>query len=382
MIRTLRDLNYSGKRVIVRMDVNVPFAKGHISDDYRIRQSIPTLQHLLKRGAKLVLIAHRGRPHGEERGLTLEPVAKRLATLIKKKIFFAKSIPEAKILIHSLKKGEIIFLENIRFFPGEVENSAKLAKTLASLGDVYVNDAFGDAHRAHASIAGIPKYLPSAAGLLLQKEIEALHKASIKPKRPLLAIIGGAKIGSKVPLIEQYLKTADAVIVGGAIANTILAAKHIVVGKSLVEHEVDISWLDLTSTKLHLPIDALITHSLKKGQKKFIRAIGDIKNHEYIADIGPDSIVLFESIIKKAKTIIWNGPLGFIEIPIYAKGTEAVAKSIASSKAFSVIGGGDLHIIIRRLKLEHKMDHVSTGGGAMLEFLSGKKLPGIEALKK
>lgn len=381
-MKTLKSLNVSGKRAILRVDFNVPLEKGKIQDDYRIKASLPTIRYLLGHGASVIIIAHRGRPdEAYHKDLSLEPTAKDLSRLLKKKILFAKDIPEAERMVKTLSKRGILMLENIRFVKGEIENSPSLAKRLARLGDIYVNDAFGDCHRTHASIVGIPKILPHAAGLLLQQEVSVLQKVSRHPERPMVAVIGGAKISTKLPLIKYFLKQADGILVGGAIANTILASEHMMVGKSVVESNADVSWLKLTDKKLHLPVDAVVTTSLTGKGENAIRGIGNVKQNEYIADVGPDSLALFSAIIKKAKTIIWNGPLGFIEVFAFAKGTRGLLKAVAASKGCTVIGGGDLHRVVKDMKLEKKIDHISTGGGAMLELLAGKKLPGIEALK-
>lgn len=381
-MKTLKQINVSGKRVIVRVDFNVPIEKGRIQDDYRIRASIPTIQYLLKKKAAVIVIAHLGRPNGKpQKNLSLAPVAKALARMVQRTVLFAKTLEEAGDISKFLKSGAILMLENIRFYDGEIKNYSSFAKRLASFGDWYVNDAFGDAHRAHASIVGIPQYLPHAAGLLLEKEVRALSRVLKNPKRPVVAIIGGAKISSKLPLIKRFVKKADAILVGGALANTILAAKHISIGKSHADTQEQISWLRLTDKKLVVPVDAVVTRSLKKDGGVFVRGIGNIKKNEYIADIGPDSVKLFRTIIQKARTIIWNGPLGFIETHPFENGTKAIARQISASRAYTVIGGGDLHRIVRSMKLDASIDHISTGGGAMLEFLSGKTLPGIEALK-
>ena len=377
----MSSLRVSGKRVLLRVDFNVPIEKGVIKDRYRISATVPTIKGLLKRGASLIIIAHLGRPEGYDKSLTLRPIVRVLSGMLKKKIHFVKTIEEAEKEAPMLGKGRILMLENIRFFKGEVENSSEFSQRLAALGDVYVNDAFGNAHREHASTVGIPKYLPCAAGLLLEKEVEYLGRVFKKSKRPIVAIIGGAKIQSKLPLIEQFLKKADAILVGGGIANTILAAKHISIGLSVADVNVDISWLDLSSRKFHLPVDAAVTESLAVGSRYTVRAVGEVLKGEYIADIGPDSVLLFKAIVAEAKTIIWNGPLGYIEVPAFAKGTIELVKAVAGSKAFKIIGGGDLNRVVDSLKLQKKLDHMSTGGGAMLEFLAGKKLPGIEALK-
>lgn len=381
-MKTLSHNSFVNKRVIVRVDFNVPIEKGVIKDTYRILATLPTIKTLLKKGCSLILISHLGRPkNGPERALSLAPIGKKLAVLLKKKVLFARTLQEARTLSQTLSRGDVLLLENIRFFKGEVENTALFAKQLALLGNAYINDAFGNSHRAHASMVGLPKLLPHAAGLLLEKEVHALQKVLVRPKRPIIAIIGGAKIESKLPLIERFLKVADGIIVGGGIANTILAAKHISIGRSIADTSVDLSWLNLTNKKFHLPVDAVVSDKLGRGALRGVRAIGNIRANEYIADVGPDSEIVFSLIIKKAGTIIWNGPLGYVEIPTFSKGTIAMAKSIAGSPAYSIVGGGDLSRVIHQLKIEKMFDHISTGGGAMLEFLSGKKLPGIEALR-
>ncbi len=379
-MKNFRSLRVSGKRVLLRVDFNVPIERGIIKDKYRIEATLPTIRELLRKKASLVILAHLGRPEGHDERLTLRPIARMLSRLLKRKIHFARTIEEAEREAPALGARHILMLENIRFFEGETTNSPAFARRLAALGDVYINDAFGDAHRAHASIAGIPKFLPHAAGLLLQKEVESLSRA-FTHKRPIVAIIGGAKIQSKLPLIERFLKKADAIIVGGAIANTILAAKHVSIGLSVADINIDISWLDLTNRKFHLPVDAVVTESLQPDARSSVRAIGEVLKGEYIADIGPDSILLFQAIVAQAGVIIWNGPMGFIEAPAFAKGTATLLKEVARSRAFTIVGGGDLNRVVNALKLERRLDHVSTGGGAMLEFLAGKKLPGIEALK-
>ncbi len=381
-MKTLAHLAVSGKRVLVRVDFNVPMRKGAVADDYRIMASVPTIKKLLEKGASVILIAHLGRPGGKvAKELSLAPVARRLAKLLKKKIMFAETLEDAGLLSKSLSRGDILLLENIRFWNGEERNDPAFAKKLATLGDAYVNDAFGNAHRAHASIVGIPKHLPHAAGLCLEREVRVLESVMRRPKRPFAAIVGGAKIKTKLPLLKKFISTADHVMVGGAVANTILAARAMTVGKSPIDSAIDVSWLSMTDRKLHLPVDGVMTTSLTKKTKHAVRAIADVRDNEYIADVGPSSVELFISIAKKAKTVVWNGPLGMIEIPAYAKATEQLLKYLARSSAFTVIGGGDLHRSIRKLKLEKKFSHVSTGGGAMLEFLAEKKLPGIEALK-
>lgn len=380
-MKLLHNLFFRNKRVILRADFNVPVAKGAVTDGYRIEAVIPTIRYLLRKRASIIIISHRGRPNGRsDKNLSLKPVASYLAKILKFPILFAETLEEAFFISQTIKPGDILMVENIRFFKGEVENKKSFIRQLAALGDVYVNDAFGDAHRKHASIIGIAKYMPHAAGFLLAKEVKMLSHLLKKLRHPYLAIIGGAKITTKLPLIRYFLKKADWIIVGGGIANTILAAKHLSIGKSIADKKINLSWLRLTDKKFHLPIDALVTRSFKKTSR-VVRAIGNIKNDEYIADIGPDSITLFQNMVKKAKTIVWNGPLGYIENEQYARGTKEVLKSIARSRADVFIGGGDLHLVIQNFHLQKKIKHISTGGGAMLEYLVKKTLPGIQALK-
>jgi len=387
-MKTLKDFNFKNKRVLVRCDFNVPLdEKGSILDDFRIRQTIPTIKYLVKEGAKVILISHLDDPKGRiVENLRLTPLQEKLMEYLDLSVVKANDCigPEVEGWLKEMKEGEILLLENIRFHKGEEENDENFAKELAKLGDTYINDAFSVCHRAHASVVGIPKFLPSGMGLLLEKEIKVLSNVLEKPWRPLVAIIGGVKISTKIKLIEKFLEIADHLLLGGEIANTILSGKGILVGRPLPEKEVleKIEKIDLTNLKLHLPVDGII--SLKERKEDFLRegAIGTFKKEEGVFDIGSETRAIFEKIIKTAKMIIWNGPLGLFEDERFEKGTREVALEIARNHtAFKIIGGGETIEAVTKFGLLDKFDHVSTGGGAMLEFLAGEKLPGIEVLK-
>lgn len=390
-MKTLKDFNFNNKRVLVRCDFNVPLSeKGDILDDFRIRKTIPTIEYLIEKGAKIILMSHLDEPAGKVvENLRLTPIQEKLMEYLDLSITKAQDCigKEVEDWISQMQPGEILLLENLRFHKGEKEADESFAKELAKLGDIYINDAFGACHRAHASIVGIPKYLPSAAGPLLRKEIKILSQVLKKPWRPLVVIIGGVKISSKIKVIEKLLEKADHLLFGGEIANAILATKGILLSQPLPEPEVikKIEKIDFTSPKLHLPIDAIISlEDLKAGLKEdYIRkgALGQIKKEEKVYDIGPETIKIFSEIIKEAKMILWNGPLGMIEEEKFQKGTKEIASAIIESRAFSVIGGGETVEFINKMGFTEKFNHLSTGGGAMLAFLSGEKLPGLEALK-
>jgi len=381
--------NLSGKKVLVRNDFNITIDKdGKILDDFRIRASLPTIKYLLEQNAKIILSSHFARPEGKIIELMrLQSVQKRLSEYLGLPIKKADDCVGAEVenLVNQLNSGEILLLENLRFHPEEEANDDEFAKKLAALAEIYVNDAFGASHRAHASIVNITKYLPSYAGLLLQKEIEVLSKVLLNPERPLTVVIGGAKISTKMKLIEEYLKRADHIILGGALANTVLHAQGIAVGKSLIEEEVipELKKLQLTDTKLHIPVD-VVTSQDKTGQAEIkINPVGRTGEGELILDIGPETEKIFNSVVKASKMVIWNGPMGLFEVEKFSHGTKAMAESISNcSSCFSIIGGGETTCFVEKYGLIDKFSHVSTGGGAMLEFLSGKELPGIEALKK
>lgn len=384
-MNSLRDLNITNKKVLVRTDFNVSLKDGQIVDDFRIRASLPTIKKLLEKKAKIILISHLARPAGHrEREYTLKPIAQRLSALINQPVQFlddclGQSVQEA---VNQMQPGQIILLENLRFYPEEENNHPEFAKQLASLAEIYINDAFGVSHRAHTSIVGLPQYLPNCAGLLLEKEIKVLSQILESPQGPLVVIIGGVKISTKLKVIKNFLAKVDHLCLGGALANTILRAQGIAVGQSLVEEEMlgKIKELNLTDTKLHLPVDVVTSLDSQNYTFNRIAPVGGTEEKEVILDIGPETRELFSSIIQPAKTIVWNGPMGFFEIEEFAQGTKAIAEAVAQSGGFSVVGGGETITFLDKLGLSDKISHLSTGGGAMLQFLAGQKLPGIEAL--
>lgn len=374
-MKTLKDIKIKDQRVLLRVDFNVPINSDNlVKDDTRIKEALPTINYLLENGAKQVIIlAHFKRPKGKiNEDMRLAPVAKKLTELIKKPVAYSKDL--------SVPSGQIVLLENIRFYPGEEKNDPVFAKQLASLADVYVNDAFGTAHRAHASTEGIAHLLPHAAGLLLEKEVNNLQKILTKPEKPVVAIIGGAKISTKIQLIKNLLPRVDHLLLGGALANTVLLAQNHKIGNSLVEAELADTIKDLLNNKLHVPSDLLTSMKAEKGQTVNLRAVGSDLDSEMILDIGTDTIKVYTEIINAAKTVIWNGPMGLFEIPEYAQGTYEIAKAVANSQAYSVIGGGETVEAVKSMGLDKQISFISTGGGAMLEFLEGKQLPGIIAL--
>jgi len=388
-MKTLKDFNFKNKRVLVRCDFNVQLnEKGRIAEDFRIKQTIPTIEYLIKKGAKTILMSHLGKPEGKiVNELRLNPIAKRLSELLNRPVKKLDDCvgKEVKKEVERIQTGEIILLENIQFNAGENKNDSNFAKILASYADIFIMEAFGQSHRNYASIAGIPKYLPAAAGFLLEKEIKILSKVMQNPWRPLVVIIGGVKINTTIGVISQFLKKADHLLLGGEVANAILIGKGFSLGRSLLDDEEiarKVKKIDITNLKIHLPVDGII--SLRERQKDYSRegAIGTIKKEEKIFDIGPETIKIFSEIIKEAKMILWSGPLGLSEEKKFEKGTKETAESIVKNKsAFKIIGGGDTIAAVDKFGLLQEFDHVSTGGGAMLEFLSGEKLPGIEALK-
>jgi len=388
-MKTLKDFNFKNKRVLVRCDFNAQLnEKGRIAEDFRIKQTIPTIEYLIKKGAKTILMSHLGKPEGKiVNELRLNPIAKRLSELLNRPVKKLDDCvgKEVKKEVERIQTGEIILLENIQFNAGENKNDSNFAKILASYADIFIMEAFGQSHRNYASIAGIPKYLPAAAGFLLEKEIKILSKVMQNPWRPLVVIIGGVKINTKIGVISQFLKKADHLLLGGEVANAILIGKGFSLGRSLLDDEEiarKVKKIDITNLKIHLPVDGII--SLRERQKDYSRegAIGTIKKEEKIFDIGPETIKIFSEIIKEAKMILWSGPLGLSEEKKFEKGTKETAESIVKNKsAFKIIGGGDTIAAVDKFGLLQEFDHVSTGGGAMLEFLSGEKLPGIEALK-
>jgi len=389
------DLEVKGKRVLVRVDFNVPLDKksGAIRDDTRIRASLPTIQHLVSKGARVVLMSHLGRPDGKVvPAMSLAPCAQRLSELLKKPVAMAKDCigPEVEAQAEALQDGDILLLENLRYHPEEEANEAGFAKQLASLGELYVNDAFGTAHRAHASTEGVTRFLsPCAAGLLMLKEMEYLGKALESPERPFVAILGGAKISGKIDVIENLLDKVDVLLIGGGMMYTFYKAKGFEVGKSLLEAEkVELARSVMEEAKekgrrFVLPVDVLVSDSLEPTAQTKVVAATAIPEDWYGVDIGPESIKAFSVEIQKAKTVVWNGPLGIFETEAFAQGTLAIAQALAEATqkdVTTIVGGGDSAAAVAQAGLEDQVSHVSTGGGASLEFLEGKTLPGVAAL--
>ncbi len=393
--QTIKDLpaeTLRGRRALVRVDFNVPLDdKGHVSDDTRIRAALPTLEYLLDRGAKVVLLSHLGRPKAKaEPRYSLEPVSRRLAALLpKRKVTFVESTDsdEAQKATHTLGDGEILLLENTRFLPGEETNDDGLARTFAELGDLYVNDAFGTAHRAHASTEGVARHLkPAVAGLLMQKELDYLQRALEHPQRPFVAILGGSKISGKIDVIEALLPKVDALLVGGAMACTFYKAMDLETGKSLVEPDrVDMAkeLIEKAGSILILPHDATVAPSIEAGAQARSVSREHIPADMAMLDIGPRTAESYARAILSAKTILWNGPMGVFETPPFDKGTRAIADAMAQATAkgaTTIVGGGDSAAAVEQAGLTSNMSHVSTGGGASLEFLEGKVLPGVDIL--
>jgi len=370
-----------GARVIVRADFDVPMRGRRVQDDTRIRAHEPTLRFLLKLGARIRIIAHRGRPDGtRDPALTIASVPRLLSRILKRRVSFVND-PFSPAAYEKFNSGEeLLLFENLRFWPGEEKNSATFARSLARWGDAYVNEAFAACHRAHASLIGLPRLLPSFAGLHLAEEIAALERVMKNPARPFVAVLGGAKMETKMPLIRRLLRDADRILVGGALANAFFAAAGKNIGRSFPKKGVRIALSLLKSKKLVLPSDVVAADGLEAGAARRVRSADGVGVEEYIADIGPASRKSFAGIIREAGTIVWNGPMGYVEVRAFAQGTQAIADAMVKSKGFSVVGGGDTVAALARSRRVKGFGHLSTGGGAMLEFLSGKKLPGIEPL--
>lgn len=384
--KMVTDLDVTGKKVLVRVDFNVPIKEGKIKDDTRITSALPTIQYLLDHGAAVILMSHLGRPKGQPNlDYTMKPVADHLAALIAAPVKFAADCrgEVAKQASAALKPGEVLVLENTRFYAEEEKNDAQMSKDLASLADLYVNDAFGTAHRAHASTYGVAELLPSAAGFLMEKEIKYLGDAIADPVRPFVAILGGAKISDKIGVIENLLKKADKILIGGGMANTFLKAQGYDLADSLVEAEVletAKALLEKSGGKLVLPVDMVLGDAFDAEAKMETLPVGNVPAGWRILDIGPKTVEVFGEEIGRAGTIVWNGPMGVFEFPRFAAGTFAVAHKVAESKAVSIIGGGDSVSAINQSGLSDKITHISTGGGASLEMLEGIELPGLAIL--
>ncbi len=387
---TIEDLNIKGKRVFVRSDFNVPLDDNlMITDDRRIRSTLPTINYAIDEGAKVILSSHFGRPKGKkDPRLSLAPVAKRLQRLLNKEVVFSPDCigSQAEGLVSKMKEGDVLLLENLRYHPGEEENDEEFARALSRLADVYVNDAFGTAHRVHASIVGITRFLTSAAGFLLKKEIEYLKGMIVNPVRPFVAILGGVKVSGKIGVLENLGDKVDKVIVGGGMAYTFIKAMGYEVGNSLVEEDMLETAqrirkkLKGMGIKFYLPVDCVIAQSIEPGTETKTVPTIEIPKGWRALDIGPASAKLFSEAIQDAKTILWNGPMGIFEIDAFSRGTYAIARAVADAYALTIVGGGDTDLAVHRAGVSDAMSFISTGGGASLQLLEGKELPGIAAL--
>ncbi|MFW6268774.1 MAG: phosphoglycerate kinase [Bacillota bacterium] len=390
MKKTLKDIDVKGKKILVRVDFNVPLEDGEVTDDNRIKSALPTIKYLIDEEAKVILMSHLGRPKGEvDDSLRMDPVAKRLADLLKKDVIKVDDCigEEPKQAVNNMENGDVLLLENTRFHEGEKANDPEFAQKLAELADIFVMDAFGAAHRAHASTVGVGEYIPSAAGFLLKRELNALGEVVENPESPFVAIMGGAKISDKIGVIKNLFEKVDYLITGGGIANTFIKAKGYETGDSLVEDDKLDEAKELmkkaeeNGVQLLLPLDVVIADEFKEDANSKIVDIDNIPQDWQVLDAaGPKTLKKYKEIIKKAKTIIWNGPLGVFEMDKFAKGTNVMAKALAESNAKTVIGGGESAAAVIKIGLEDKMSHISTGGGASLTFFEGKPLPAVEAL--
>lgn len=392
MKKTVRDIDVKGKKVIVRCDFNVPLKEGAITDDTRITAALPTIKYLLEEGAAIILMSHLGRPKGEANmEYTLAPVAKRLSELLETEVEFAQSPvvvdEDVKAKAAALECGKVMLLENVRFRKEETKNGAEFAKELASLAEIFVNDAFGTAHRAHSSTAGVADYLPAVSGFLIEKEIQFLGGAVENPKRPFVAIMGGAKVGDKISVIENLLKKVDTLIIGGGMAYTFYKSMDLEIGTSILDAEsIDLAaqllkQAEEKGVKMIIPVDVVCAKEFKNETETLVCKREDMPADMMGMDIGPETIALYKEEIAKAATVVWNGPMGVFEMENFATGTLEVAKALAESDAITVIGGGDSAAAVEQFGLGDKMTHISTGGGASLEFLEGKELPGVAVLQ-
>ncbi len=387
--KSVKDIDVKGKRVFVRVDFNVPMEEGRVTDDTRIRAALPTIQYLITEGAKVILASHLGRPKGEvKEELRLTAAGERLAELLGKDVQkLSESVGEnVEQAISTMQEGDVVLLENVRFHAGEEKNDATLAQQFASLADVYVNDAFGAAHRAHATTAGIAAYLPAVSGFLMQKELDVLGKALSNPERPFTAIIGGAKVKDKIGVIDHLLEKVDNLIIGGGLSYTFAKAQGYEIGTSLLEEdkiELAASFIkkaEEKGVKLHMPIDAVVADEFSKDANTKVVSIDQIPADYMGLDIGPKTAANYAEVIQASKLIIWNGPMGVFELAPFAEGTKAVADAMAHTEGYTIIGGGDSAAAVEKFNVADQMSHISTGGGASLEFMEGKELPGVVAL--
>lgn len=387
---TIEDLDIKGKRIFIRADFNVPLDENlKITDDRRIRSTLPTINYAIDEGAKVILASHLGRPKGKvSPRSSLAPVAKRLQRLLDKDVIFADDCigQHVENIVSKMKSGDVIVLENLRFHMGEEKNDEEFARSLARLADFYVNDAFGAAHRAHASIVGIPRFLPAAAGFLLKREIEYLKGVVMSPVRPFVAILGGAKVSGKIGVLENFVDKVDKVIIGGGMAFTFIKAMGYEIGNSLVETEIlDFAYnirekLIKNNVRFYLPVDCVIAQSMEPGVETKIVTTQEIPKGWLALDIGPASVRLFSEAIQDAKTVIWNGPMGVFELDAFSRGTYAIAHAVADAYALTIVGGGDTDVAVHKAGVSDSISFISTGGGASLQLLEGKELPGIAAL--
>jgi phosphoglycerate kinase len=384
--KTIREIEVKGKRILVRVDFNVPLDQGKVADDTRIQAALPTIQYLMEEGARVILMSHLGRPKGKvKEELRLTPVAERLAELLGRPVAMAVDCVGEKVetAVYRLRPGDVLLLENLRFHPGEEANEPEFVSRLASLGEVYVNDAFGTAHRAHASTEGVAHRLPAVAGFLMEKELNFLSKALEGPEHPFVAILGGAKISDKIGVVDNLLGKVDALLIGGGMANTFLKAQGHQVGQSLVEEEslpLAQELLDKVGRKLILPVDVVVADKFAPEAQSKIVGVEEVPAEWRILDIGPATVERFAQELYTAKTVVWNGTMGVAEFPRFAAGTQAIIEMLAESQATTIAGGGETTAAVQQAGLVEKMTHVSTGGGASLELLEGKVLPGVAAL--
>lgn len=388
--KSLRDVDVRGKRVLVREDFNVPMQDGRITDETRITAALPTIRYLLDHGAAVILSSHLGRPKGKRvDAMSLAPVADRLSDLLRRPVVMAPDVvgPDVEQMARSMRPGQIVLLENVRFHPEEERNDPQFARALAGLADLYVDDAFGSAHRAHASTEGVAHHLPAVSGLLMEAELAALGRVLENPRRPLAAVIGGAKISTKMGVLEHLIGVADAFLIGGGMANTFLKAQDKHIGSSLVEDDqietarAFFQHAESEGRAVLLPEDVVIAQSVEAGAPTRIVPASEVPDGWMIVDIGPETIARFAQVLARAGTIVWNGPMGIFEIAEFAAGTRAVASLLAESGADTLVGGGDSVAAVEQMGVADRMGHISTGGGASLEFLEGKELPGVAALQ-